>query len=145
MVQWLRLCTSTARGTAGSIPAPGIKILQAAWHSQKQLKKKKQKIIQELCLKKTLRCTWEKKKSEIQTIDVFNCCWNPVSLSTVEGSEQFFDSWSGNLVFPKSGLEYVSKCLLCILWPRTLSSRDYPKETISQIMKACENLIRTLF
>ena len=74
MVQWLRLCTSTARGTTGLIPAPGIKILQAAWHSQKQLKKKKQKIIQELCLKKTLRCTWEKKKSEIQTIDVFNCC-----------------------------------------------------------------------
>ena len=39
MVQWLRLCTSTARGTTGLIPAPGIKILQAAWHSQKQLKK----------------------------------------------------------------------------------------------------------
>ena len=40
MVQCLRPCTSTAGGPAGLIPGQGIKILQAAWHSQKKLKKK---------------------------------------------------------------------------------------------------------
>ena len=34
-VQWLRLHTSTARGT-DSIPGQGTKIPQATWHSQKK-------------------------------------------------------------------------------------------------------------
>ena len=43
MVQCLGPCTSTAGGPAGLIPGGGIKILQAAWHSQKKLKKKTKK------------------------------------------------------------------------------------------------------
>jgi len=35
VVQWLRLCTSTA-GSMGSILGPGTKILQAAWCNQKK-------------------------------------------------------------------------------------------------------------
>ena len=38
-VHWLRLRASTA-GAIGSIPAQGIKILHAAWCSQKKKKKK---------------------------------------------------------------------------------------------------------
>ena len=34
VVQWLGLCAFTAMGL-GSIPGQGMKILQAAWHSQK--------------------------------------------------------------------------------------------------------------
>ena len=34
VVQWLRLCTSTARGM-GSIPGWGAKILHAAWLGKK--------------------------------------------------------------------------------------------------------------
>ena len=40
MVQWLGLCASTAGGT-GSIPGWGSKILHAAWHGQKNKRKKK--------------------------------------------------------------------------------------------------------
>ena len=38
MVQWLRLCASTARGV-GSIPVQGPKILHAAVCSQKEIYK----------------------------------------------------------------------------------------------------------
>ena len=38
MVQWLRLCASTAEGM-GLISGQGTKILHAAWHDQKQIKK----------------------------------------------------------------------------------------------------------
>ena len=41
MAQWLRLCTSTARGT-GSIPGQGTKSLHVTWLWQKKKKKKKQ-------------------------------------------------------------------------------------------------------
>ena len=34
MVQWLGLCTFTAKGM-GSIPGLGTRILQAVWHGQK--------------------------------------------------------------------------------------------------------------
>ena len=37
MVQWLRLCTSSA-GDAGSNPGRGTKIPHAVWHSQKKKK-----------------------------------------------------------------------------------------------------------
>ena len=42
VVQWLRLCASTAGGT-GSIPGQGTKILHAEWHGQKFKKKKERK------------------------------------------------------------------------------------------------------
>ena len=42
VVQWLRLCISTAEG-AGSIPGRGTKIPHAAWHSKKKRKKNPQK------------------------------------------------------------------------------------------------------
>ena len=38
VVQWLRLCTSTAWGT-GSIPGQGTKIPRAMWHGQKKKKR----------------------------------------------------------------------------------------------------------
>ena len=38
VVQWLRLCASTAEGMA-LISGQGTKILHAAWHDQKQIKK----------------------------------------------------------------------------------------------------------
>ena len=37
VVQWLRLCTFTAKGP-GSIPGQGTKIPQAVWSSQKKKK-----------------------------------------------------------------------------------------------------------
>ena len=40
MVQWLRLCVSSAEGL-GSIPGRGTKIPRAVWHGQKIKKKKK--------------------------------------------------------------------------------------------------------
>ena len=45
VVQWLRLCASTAGG-AGSIPTQGTKIPHATWHGQKIFKNliKKRKI-----------------------------------------------------------------------------------------------------
>ena len=44
MVQWLRLCTSTAGGT-GSIPGWGTKILHATWCGQKKIKLKKKETL----------------------------------------------------------------------------------------------------
>ena len=46
MVQWLRLCASTAGGT-GLIPAQGAKVLCAAWCGQK-IKKKEIKLGEEI-------------------------------------------------------------------------------------------------
>ena len=52
VVQWFRLCTSTAGG-AGSIPGPGTKIPHALQCGQKLKKKKESKDSVEPCL-----CSW---------------------------------------------------------------------------------------
>ena len=60
MVQWLRLCPSTARDT-GSIPGQGTKIPHAAW-CEKERKKERKKIKKK---KKKKRKKIKKKKKEI--------------------------------------------------------------------------------
>ena len=43
MVQWLGLCTLTAKGM-GSIPGLGTRFLQAVWHGQKFIYIKRERV-----------------------------------------------------------------------------------------------------